>query len=305
MPPIHRPTETAARVRDRFGADPFRVADALAEGFTPGQLRAARRTGQIEQLRHGVLALPAPLGDDPLRRRALAALLVLGPGAAVRHATAGRLLGLPDRRPGEQIGDIVVSGPSSGRRRAGIHVVEGHPTEADLVEIAGVRSTSIARTALDLALRRPLAEALVVLDAAAARIGPSELLPALGRMPDSRWLGRLRSAVPFVDGRSESPLESASRGLMLEAGLPAPALQRWVPDDTGRLWRVDFLWPLHGLIGEADGWGKYASLEDLRAEKRREDALRRAGWRFVRWTSDEVWRTPHVVIARIAAALDG
>ena len=59
------------------------------------------------------------------------------------------------------------------------------------------------------------------------------------------------------------------------------------------------------LIGEADGWVKYETIEDLRAEKVREDALRRAGWTIVRWTSDELWSTPMLVIARIARALAG
>jgi hypothetical protein len=38
-------------------------------------------------------------------------------------------------------------------------------------------------------------------------------------------------------------------------------------------------------------------------EKRREDALRGAGFTVVRWTSDELWRTPDVPLARVRTAL--
>jgi hypothetical protein len=57
----------------------------------------------------------------------------------------------------------------------------------------------------------------------------------------------------------------------------------------GRIFRSDFCWPEEKVIGESDGWLKYsgddaaAAAETVRAEKRREDALRRAGWRVARW----------------------
>ena len=163
----------------------------------------------------------------------------------------------------------------------------------------------MARTALDLAIGRPLPESLVVLDAAAARLGPRALMAAYDRIGRVRGIGDLARAIRLADGRSESPLESASRGVMIDARLPRPELQQWVTDDDGRSWRVDFLWRGHRVIGEADGWVKYETIEDLRAEKVREDALRRAGWTIVRWTSDELWSTPMLVIARIARALAG
>ena len=43
------------------------------------------------------------------------------------------------------------------------------------------------------------------------------------------------------------------------------------------------------MLGEVDGWIKYSrddpseAASALRDEKRREDALRRAGWRIARW----------------------
>lgn len=283
-----------------FATDPFTVDEALKAGATRGQLRAAVGAGALDRLRHGVLCLPSREGADLVRRDALAALLVLGPDAVVSHATAGRLVGLPERRPGVRPGPVDVTAPQRGRVRAGIHVHEGVVDPADRALAAGVLCTSAARTALDLARGRPLRESLVVLDVAVRKVGRTALVDAATRLTGRLGLTLLGGAIELADGGSESPLESASRGAMIAAGLPAPELQAWVADDEGRAWRVDFLWRAQRLIGEADGWGKYVGMADLRAEKRREDALRRAGWRFVRWTSDEVWgRDPDALERRL------
>jgi very-short-patch-repair endonuclease len=90
---------------------------------------------------------------------------------------------------------------------------------------------------------------------------------------------------------------------MLLAGLPAPELQGWVTGADGRAYRADFLWRDQRVIGEADGLVKYTGIEDVRAEKRREDALRQAGYTLVRWMADELRRTPDRVVARLSAAL--
>jgi very-short-patch-repair endonuclease len=87
------------------------------------------------------------------------------------------------------------------------------------------------------------------------------------------------------------------------AGLPAPELQAWVQGADGRPYRADFFWRKQRVIGEADGLVKYATIDDVRAEKRREDALRQAGYALVRWTSQELRRTPDRVMARLRHAL--
>lgn len=309
MPPTHRPRATADAVRAIAGTDPVTTAALRSAGITEGAVRAALRAGTLERLRDGVVAvpLPQPLDDyAAVRRRALAALLRLHGSAATSHETAGEVQRLPRRLPGPPASDeVVVTAERSGGRQRGLRVVSGRLDPEDVEVVDGVRCTSVARTALDLAVARPLPEALVVLDAAAARAGRDALASAAARFGRVRDAPALQRALGLADARAESPLESASRGVMLDARLPLPELQQWVVDDEGRAWRVDFLWRRHRVIGEADGWTKYVSLADLRAEKLREDALRRAGYVIVRWTSDELWRTPMLVVARIARALAG
>jgi very-short-patch-repair endonuclease len=90
---------------------------------------------------------------------------------------------------------------------------------------------------------------------------------------------------------------------MILAGLPSPELQAWVQGADGRPYRADFYWRERRVIGEADGLVEYGSIDDVRAEKRREDALRQAGFALVRWTSEELRRTPDRVLGRLRYAL--
>jgi very-short-patch-repair endonuclease len=56
---------------------------------------------------------------------------------------------------------------------------------------------------------------------------------------------------------------------ILDEGLPAPMSQVWIGP-----YRVDFYWPEHRLVLEADGRLKYTD-DERWDEKRREQAIRR------------------------------
>jgi len=130
-------------------------------------------------------------------------------------------------------------------RRAGL-------PDANLVRQSGLLITSRARTVVDLARELPEREAVVTIDS------------------QYRWPGvrRARRAVATADPGSESALESIARLAFVNGGLPAPILQaqfwdgwRWMPE------RVDFWWPTHRTIAEADGLAKYEA--DSATERRR------------------------------------
>jgi hypothetical protein len=197
--------------------------------------------------------------------------------------------------------------------------------------VDGVAVTSLARTAVELSRGRPLHISLVPMDETLRRLSMSFaplaadprvfLVPHAGAVVAARaqlqavvdrmrgWPGVVaaREAVASADPRSESPLESCSRGHALEGDLPRPEVGAEVVGDDGRTYFGDLVWRELGVVGEADGWSKYDiggdPMRRLRAEKRREDALRRAGWIVVRWTSDELRADAPTVVARIAAAL--
>ena len=112
----------------------------------------------------------------------------------------------------------------------------------------------------------------------------------------------------FFDPRSESALESLSRVIFLEYGLSAPEPQTEI-QAGGRTYRVDFYWKRSRTIGEADGRAKYEMDPDKTPEqvaweeKLREDALRDAGYKVVRWSYGQMLGRTDETIARIVRRL--
>ena len=147
-------------------------------------------------------------------------------------------------------------------------------------------------TALQVARWQPLHAALISLDFALAQgISANELREVAAAL--RRWPGALGlcAAVQQADGRSESALESWSRGRMITARLPRPELQVPITVDGYRM-RLDFLFPHARLIGEADGESKHGEGDQVRRsvydEKRRQARLQSAGYLLYRWGWREV-----------------
>jgi len=91
-------------------------------------------------------------------------------------------------------------------------------------------------------------------------------------------------AAALADSRSESVLESVSRLKLVQFDIECPEPQQLVRDQGGQpVGRVDFGWAELGVVGEADGLGKYAEHEVLTAEKIRQESLEQLGLVVVRW----------------------
>lgn len=117
-----------------------------------------------------------------------------------------------------------------------------------------------------------------------------------------RGVRRVIKALHLADPRVETALESLSWAAFIGAGIPLPTPQALVHGESGKIWRVDFLFD--GLvIGECDGAVKYHAGQSLWQEKKRQMDLENAGYVVVRWTWEEIVSHPHVVLARIALAL--
>lgn len=175
----------------------------------------------------------------------------------------------------------------------------------------GLAVTTLGDTLLDLARVLPVAFGTAVADAA-LRSDPElrvdDLRQILAERQDPR--GRTRAAL-VLDGASaasESVGESVSRVVIGWCGFPRPVLQQ-THTIEGITYRSDLSWPEHGVIGESDGWGKYrlddpgAARRALQDEKRREDRLRRAGWRIARWTYADALAVAPLRTALLAAGL--
>lgn len=343
---------TLAALVETYALTPFRLAEAAASGHAASSsLRSCLGAGQLVRLRPGVAATrPAleALADDPRAYQLLqvraAHLHLPRPGwtsldtAGLAHDLPRRLAaglprvvhidvpGLPDKQlaPYPTPADLPWFVP--------VHLHGTSLAEGERARVDDVPTTSLARTAVELARGAPLPVALVPMDVALRRLtllaaprgvdaraylaaypaaiaaGRAELSAVVARMRGWPGVVAAREAVAYADPRAESPLESCSRGHVIVAELPLPQVGAAVVGDDGRTYYADLLWRRHCVIGECDGWGKYAldgqdPMVRLRAEKQREDALRRAGWVVVRWTSDELLRTPELVVSRISQAL--
>lgn len=173
----------------------------------------------------------------------------------------------------------------------------------DVVTVHGVPLSSLARTAVDVARRRPFAAGVVSADAVLARGVPRvRLQEVLER--SKRWPGLAIATrvVEFADGRSESPLESLGRVRFFEHGLPPPELQVVLSGLGGEPARVDQYWGQYRTVAEADGAAKYVDRVALFEEKQREDRMRDAGFEVVRYTWDEALGRPAVIVGRLVRA---
>jgi hypothetical protein len=119
----------------------------------------------------------------------------------------------------------------------------------------------------------------------------------------------------LVDGRRESWLESASVAVAHRRGYSVPESQILIHDMDGVfVGRVDHLWRRAGVIGEADGRGKYrqdvdetgATAEQIAeivlAERDRERGLEALGFAVARWGTADLRNYGEGLCRALAAA---
>lgn len=266
----------------------------LDRGWTDAGLRHARSTGELVQVRHGVYAAPHGAEDERARHLLLirATLPFLHPDAVVSHASAAAVHGLPLRSEWLTRVRVTRADGGHGRRRGAVHLTRAPLAPEDVVDVAGIRVTSLARTAADLARALSFDWGVVSCDSAlAAGLTREGLLAAVADGRGRRGNARASRCASFADGRSESPAESFSRVQFDRFGLPAPELQFEIRHHGVVIARSDFAWPDQRLVGECDGKAKYGALlgasqtaaDAIMREKRREERIRQAGWWVVRW----------------------
>ena len=111
-----------------------------------------------------------------------------------------------------------------------------------------------------------------------------EFVNELGNRPGMKKIKLLRSLVRFMNEKCESPLETIGWIEIYKAGLVLPQQQVDIFDNHKFVGCVDMYWELRGrkIILELDGKVKLKVGDDLLAEKKREDKLRKAGYEVFR-----------------------
>lgn len=275
---------------------PFRGTEALAAGLlTPHQLRT-----DFEMVHRNVY-IPRATTLTAVTR-AIATWLwsgrtatLAGLSAAALHRTAW----IDDWLPAEL--------NRAGRDKArGIISYSDTLDDDETTVCHGMRLTTPARTAFDLARRKGLTTAVIRLDAlmhaSGLKLADVELLA--DRHRGARGIVQLRQVLPLTDGGAESPYETKTRLLSVGSGLPRPQTQIKVVNECGRvLARIDMGWEDWKVGVEFDGAQHWTDPAQRTRDIDRLAELEARGWTIVRVSADLLSRRPHVVVARVRNAL--
>lgn len=254
----------------------------------------------------------AGLERDHPWTRALAAAAVLPEAGALGGWAAAYALGARDADGCGQTGDdlepvpLVLPPPAQVRPRPGLDLVRSALHPDDVVERHGVRVTSAARTAFDLARGLPgprsAVEALAALDAvlAATGVDVGELDDYVREHRGWRGAARARRLLALADPRTRSRGETRLRLLWRrDAALPAPEVNVDVLDAHGRfLGCVDLLDPSSGLVAEYDGAGHREAGQHAR-DNAREERLKEAGLVVVRVSAPDLGAQRTATVRRL------
>ncbi|KDA06556.1 hypothetical protein DC31_09160 [Microbacterium sp. CH12i] len=268
------------------------------------------RSGALKRLARGVYVETARWDALPPWEKQLVrvhAALATDPRRVICGESSATLLGVLIAYPSRPVHVLVSEGTAREYRGIRTHV---SVDTREIIVIDGIRLTSPAVTAVDIARSRPPAEALAYADAL-LRIDvaacPASLLALNESLGSGRGRRQARWALERATGTPESVLESASLAVIEWLGYERPILQQEFFFE-GHLDRADFYWPNADIIGESDGDVKYSSdLGDpTRAivdEKRRENRLRRNTAGLARWGWTELYEIEPADAALRAAGL--
>ncbi|HLZ95037.1 MAG TPA: DUF559 domain-containing protein [Candidatus Dormibacteraeota bacterium] len=231
-----------------------------------------------------------------------AAVCRLPPVAAMSGLTAAWLHGL-DVEPCDPV-EVTIPKGTGVSARSGMKVSRAQLTADEVVCVDGLRTTAILRTLEDLGRRLPMVEATVIADMAlhAGLVDLSSFRAHVQAVRGGRGLVKLRQVALNVEPKSESPMETRLRMLLVAKGLPRPDAQVPLHDRRGRfLGRPDLYYEEQRLGIEYDGGGHRDTLAE---DNRRQNRLLEEGIRLLRFTAADVLSRQAMVVAQVRAVLD-
>lgn len=315
----------------------FTRDEALRCGLSAHQIAHRVRTGRWRSLRRNVYSCSSLYDALPARDQhvlAVVATLLTRPGTEVAsHLSAAVVYDCttPLDGPGPvglTSGDL--DRPTFRTARLVLQVASLPAIDQTLrrVTVQGhtwsVRVTSPARTVADNLrhLQHPDGVALGDSVLRCGLVSYASIASVLERQEAWPYGHRGLTALPLLDPRRESWLESYSFVRLHELGLPLPEPQVTVLDRRGRpVGRVDGWLADSAVALEADGRQKYLlppdavgdldraaddlerrALRRLRREKDREDQMRDLGVEFARWGTRDIVHDPTLVRRRVDSA---
>ncbi|WP_458316605.1 hypothetical protein [Mycolicibacterium brisbanense] len=270
---------------------PFVGSEAVAAGY----LTAAELRRWYRPLYRGVYV---PQRHDISLKDRIAGISLASPAAVIAGVAASAVHGAQ-----WVDADVPIEVVSAGRRQSGLIVRNETLMDDEIATVRGVRVTTLARTAFDLARhhRRDLAVARLDALMRARPIVAGDVLAVAKRHPGVRGLRRLRIALPLVDGGAESPRETWLRLVFIDAGLPRPSTQVVVRDERGRyVRRIDMCWQEFKVGAEYDGEQHLSSRKAYVNDVHVARVLHRLGWHILHVIKED---RPQEIVAQARMAL--
>lgn len=272
-------------------------------GLTRGEIDYRLEVGRLHRVHAGVFAVGH--ADDTSEGQMLAAVMACGHEAVLSHLHAAHLWDILPPWVEVDLSAIHVTVPPGCRRgrRPGIVVHRAELGEQDRSRRRDIPITSPAHTLLDLGSIvqvRDLERAVdqVLTDELAA---PDALWSVVAMHPRRRGARALRSlleATERFDRLTRSQLEEALLALIRQAQLPEPQLNMRLAG-----YRIDAAWPHERVAVEVDGYRWHRTRRRLESDRRREAAIRRAGWMPLRYSARQVLDEGLAVLADLSRAL--
>lgn len=274
--------------------------DLRRQGQTEDAVRWRANGGGAVRAHRGVYLRGS--GPPDLLDTIHAALVACPPRAVLGFHTAAMLFGFGVVRS-RNIHVVVPAGtPFPQRPRIVAHqsvVPIGEP-----VDILGVRCTTAARSAVDLARRLCRLDAMAVLDAAlhAGACSIDSLLAELKAHDGLRGVRQVRDLAPFADPRPQCRQESQLRLIVYDGGLRGFEPQLPVADkDRYVRHYLDLGDRRNKVAAEYDG-ASHLDRHRLRSDRARHNWLSRHGWRMCYFTDHDLYVRPEGIVDTLRSA---
>lgn len=294
-------------------------ASLIAFGWTDNRIRAEVRAKNIRRLHHGWYMAGGVWDELYWEEKHLAHVIAVmadadasaGQMPVACRESAGVVHGLPlFGRPPDRVHLLCADGRLAASTRDVVRHREAHDG-ADIVEVGGIRCTSLARTVGDIARGCRVETAVACADTAMRRVAMRadgtydwdaagrfrrEVHAVLARLRGARGVRRARWVIDFADGRAQLPGESVTRLRLAQMGIAVLGLQVGVDAPSGGTYFVDLDTECGWL--EFDGKPKYldeamrhgrSADEVVLDEKKREDWIRaRTGRPMIRLGDEHI-----------------
>lgn len=176
----------------------------------------------------------------------------------------------------------------------------------EVIMIGDIPATSPARTAFDVGRRPPFRRALAYVDALANATGvtAAEIDSVALHHKGARGVIQLRDVIDLMDGGAESPQETHTRLVLIEAGLQRPVTQIEEYNRWGAVFaRIDMGWPEFKVGVEYDGPQHWTDPKQRSRDIDRYADLAALGWILIRVNAEMLYQRPWVIVERVVAAL--